>query len=238
MDFVHGRWDYNGTTMCAAYTIRRFHQSWRALSAPGAIRMRRVLLLALVGTTAALGQKLTTTTDTALAAVIAMGTLTPANTSTLTTGQVQFRLRSKKANPSGYRLEAVATFTAGAAATVNGGDTIAATDIGIGITSVDSTASQVDQPRTDAILAGFSYDPTTVSVTDGLTPYTNAAEGKATLADLLASKKILSGNRIDATEALGSPNYLLVTMKFGVLPQYFSPSTFSSVITFTISSGP
>ena len=224
--------------MSAAYTIRRFHQSWRALPALGAIPAGRVLLLAMAGTTAALGQKFTNTSDTALAAVVAMGTLTPANISTLTSGHAQFRLRSKNANPNGYRLDAVATFTPGAALTVNGGDTIAATDIGIGITSVDSTPVQVDQPRADVILAGFGYDPTTVSVTDGLTPYTNAAGGTATLADLSASKKILSGNRIDATEALGNPNYLLVTMKFGVLPQYFSPSTFQAVITLTLSNGP
>jgi len=196
-----------------------------------------VILLAMAATAAAFGQgKITDTSDATLVAVLAMGTLTPANTSTLKTGQVQFRLRNK--NGGGYRLDAVAVFTPGAAATVNGGDTIAATDIGVGITSIDSTASLVDQPRTDVILAGFSYDPTTVSVINGLTPYTNAAGGKATLADLLTSKKILSGNRIDSTATLGNPNYLLITMKFGFLPQYFSPSSFSAVITLTISNGP
>ena len=224
-------------SMCAVFTIRRFHQSWRALPAPGPVRMRRVLLLAVAGATAALGQKFTNTSDTALAAVVAMGTLTPANISTLTSGQAQFRLRSKNANPNGYRLDAVATFTPGAAVTVNGGDTIAATDIGIGITSI-TAASSVDLPRADVILAGFSYDPTTVSVADGLTPYTNAAGGKATLADLLTSKRILGGNRIASTATLGNTDYLTVTMKFGVLPQYFSPSSFSSVITLTLSNGP
>jgi hypothetical protein len=147
-------------------------------------------------------------------------------------------LRSKNANPNGYRLDAVATFTPGAAATVNGGDTIAATDIGIGITSI-TPASNVDLPRADAILFGFNYDPGAVSAPDGLTPYTNAAGGKATLADLLTSKRILSGNKIAQNEPIGNPNnYLEVTMKFGVLPQYFTPSTFSAVITLTISDGP
>lgn len=221
-----------GLSMCPAFTIRRFHQSWQALPA------RRVLLLAVAGTTAALGQnKITTTSDAALAAVVAMGTLTPAKTSTVTLGQVQFRLRSNNANPNGYRLHAVATFTPGAAATVNGGDTIAAKDIGIGITSI-TTSFQVDLPRADVILFGFNYDPTTVSAIDGLTPYTNAAGGTATLADLSTSKKILSGNRIAPAQSLANPNYLTVTMKFGVLPQYFSPSSFSSVITLTISAGP
>src|SRR5207253_9129798 len=189
-----------------------------------------VLLLAVAGTTAAFGQRITNTSDNNLVAVVAMGTITPANTSALKTGQVLFRLRSKNKNPGGYRLDAVATFIPGAAATVNGGDTIAASDIGIGITSI-TPASGVDLPRLDTILAGFNYDPTAVSVTDGLTPYTNAAGGKATLADLLTSKKILSGNRINSTENLNKPNYLLVTMKFGLLPQYFSPSTFSATIT-------
>ena len=226
------------TRMSAASTIRRFHQSWRALPALSAIPAGRVLLLAVAGTTAALGQpKITTTADATLAAVVAMGVLTPAKTSTLNTGQVLFRLRSNNANPNGYRLNAIATFAPGAVATVDGGDTIAAKDIGIGITSI-TTSANVDLPRADVILAGFNYDPTTVSVTDGLTPYTNAAGGKATLADLASAKKILSGNRIAAGQGLANPNYLTVTMKFGVLPQYFSPSTFSATITLTVLSGP
>lgn len=226
------------TRMSAASTFRRFHQSWRALSALGAMPAGRVLLLAMAGTTTALGQLITNTSDTTLVAVVAMGSLTPANTATPTSGQMQFRLRSKNANPNGYRLDAVATFTPGAAATVDGGDTIAATDIGVGITSI-TAAPSVDLPRADSILFGFNYDPGTVSATDGLTPYTNAAGGKATLADLLTSKKILSGNRINQNEPPANPNnYLTVTMKFGVLPQYFSPSTFQAVITLTLSAGP
>jgi hypothetical protein len=221
-----------GTRMGLAFSIRRFQQIWQAIPA------WRVLLLAVAGTTAALGQVLTNTSDSNLVAVVAMGSLTPANTSTTASGQMQLRLRSKNANPNGYRLDAVATFTPGAAATVNGGDTIAATDIGIGITSI-TPAPNVDLPRADSILFGFNYDPSTVSATDGLTPYTNAAGGKATLADLLTSKKILSGNKIAQNEPIGNPNnYLQVTLTFGVLPQYFSPSSFSAVITLTLSNGP
>jgi hypothetical protein len=200
-------------------------------------RWQRYLWISLAGATAAAGQgKVTNTADGALAAVLAMGVLTPANTSAVASTSVQFRLRNQN-NPNGYRLDATATFTPGAAATVNGGDTIAATDVGVGITSI-TTSANVLLPRADVILAGFNYDPSTVTAADGLTPYTNAAGGRATLADLATGKKILSGNRIATTVGTGSPNYLTVTMKFGILPQYFSPSSFSSVITLTISNGP
>ena len=200
-------------------------------------RWQRYMWISVAGVTAAAGQgKVTNTADGTLAGVLAMGVLTPAKTSTVTSTSVQFRLRSQNL-ANGYRLDATASFTPGAAGTVNGGDTIAAKDIGVGITSI-TTSTNVLLPRADVILAGFNYDPSTITATDGLTPYTNASGGRATLADLATSKKILSGNRIAATVGTGSPNYLTVTMKFGILPQYFSPSSFSAVITLTISNGP
>ena len=52
--------------------------------------------------------------------------------------------------------------------------------------------------------------------------------------------KILSGNKVNNTINTGSntTNYLTVTMKFAVVPQYFTPANFSSVLTLTISNGP
>ena len=121
---------------------------------------------------------------------------------------------------------------------MNGGDTIAAKDIGIGIISV-TRASAVITPRTDTIAAGFNYDAATTPVIDGVTPFTSAAMGRATLADLAISRTILSGPRIATSSNTSSnTNYLTVTLSLAALPQYFSPSAFSIVITLTILPGP
>lgn len=96
-------------------------------------------------------------------------------------------------------------------------------------------------PRTDAITYGYNYNPGTVPAPNGLTPYQGQALGTATLNDLVASKRILYGNQIAADAKLPPPanyNYLTVTMAFGLLPQYFTPASFSAVLTLTISNGP
>src|ERR1035437_7752220 len=177
---------------------------------------------------------ITNTANGTLAGTVAYGSLTPGNTTAATPGQVQFRLRSS--NATGYRVDASATFTPAPTAPVAGGVTIAASDIGVGITSI-TLGANVITPRTDTILAGFGYDPTTVVASTGVTPYVGAASGQATLADLSASKTILSGPRIDTATDLTTPDYLTVTMKFGLVPQYFTPCNFTAVITLTISNG-
>lgn len=178
---------------------------------------------------------LTNTSDSTLAAVLAFGTLTPGTSNGPSSMQAQFRLRNK--HGTGYRLDAVATFTPATTAPVAGGATISAGDIGVGITSI-TAASGVLQPRSDVIAAGFNYDPSAVTATNGLTPFTGAASGMGTLADLATSTKILSGNRIDNTIALNPTDFLTVTMTFAVLPQYFTPATFSAIVTLTLSNGP
>ena len=197
----------------------------------GVRHLGATMLIALLGASAALGQNsITNTSNGTLASVIALGSLTPGRTSAVTSGQAIFQLTGD--NRNGYRLDASVSFLPGAAASVNGGNTIAASDIGVGITSIVAQPGVI-QPRSDTILAGFNYNPATVTAIDGLTPYSGAASGKATLADLLTSKRILAGNRIGT----GS-SYLTVTMTFGLLPQYFSPCSFSAIVTMTISTGP
>ena len=192
-------------------------------------------LLAIAWPVAAPGQRITNTANGTLAGAVAFGTLTPAHTTAPTSGQIQFLLRNS--NTRGYHVDASATFTPTTTGAVAGGATIAASDIGVGITSIIA-ASGVITPRTDAILYGFGYDPTTAVASTGVTPYLGAASGQATLADLLASKMILSGPRIDTVTNLTTPDYLTVTMKFGLLPQYFTPGSFTAIITLTITNGP
>jgi len=181
--------------------------------------------------------RLTNTADATLAAVLPFGALTPARSTTPVATSASFRLRNKTA--AGYRLDAQLTsFIVTPTALADGGTTIARTDIGVGITSI-VPGSSVLLPRNDVITSGFNYNPGTRTSPNGLTPYQGQALGTATLNDLVASKKILGGNQIAADAKLATAgNYLTVTMAFGLLPQYFTPASFSAVLTLTISNGP
>jgi len=182
-------------------------------------------------------QVITNTSDTTLAASLVFGSLTPAKSTTTTGTSVQFLLRDSSS--TGYHVNAQLTsFTVTPTALADGGATIASSDIGVGIISMVA-GSSVLTPRTDTIAAGFNYNPATMSSPSGLTPYLGAASGSARLSDLAASRTILSGPKIANSQATGSnKNALTVTMAFGAMPQYFTPASFSAVLTLTISNGP
>jgi hypothetical protein len=178
--------------------------------------------------------------NTNLTATAAFGTLTPGTSNTPQSRQVQFRLRSRRASASGgYRVDAEANFVPVTTEPTGGGSTISASDIGVGITSI-TPAATADLPRSDLVAPGFGYDPAAVLAVNGLTPFTGAGSGQATLADLSASRRILNGNRIAANINIGATttNFLTVTMTFAVVPQFFTPANFSALVTLTISDGP
>jgi hypothetical protein len=180
-------------------------------------------------------QNITNTANGTLTTVIPW-TLTPTSTTTPATVTTQFRLRCS--NNNGYKVTAAATFSVTDSAPVSGGADIAATDIGLGITSIVA-ASGVTLPRADVIHTGFNYNPGAVVGTNGLSVYTGMAAGEATISDLAASQEILNGNKIATTTTVTSgTNYLTVTLTFGAVPQFFTPATFSSVVTLTIANGP
>jgi hypothetical protein len=119
-----------------------------------------------------------------------------------------------------------------------GGVTVSSSDVGIGITFVDTSASSVNTPRVDTISNGFNYDPGSITAVNGMQPYKGIALGQATLADLTGTK-ILTGPRIASNENVGSStNFITVTMKLGLLREYFTPASFNAVIGLTISNGP
>ena len=201
-----------------------------------AVSVGSFLVLAFCQATYLRGQTITTTSDGNLGAVLALGSLIPGKTSTVTPGTVQFRIRNS--HDTGYHVTATATVTVNNTGVTSGGDALSASDVGIGIASVVPAQNAI-VPRTDVITAGFNYDPTTVSAVDGLTPYTGAAAGMATLSDLAVGRTILRGSKIFANTNIRNPfNWVTVTMKIGVLPQYFTPCSFSAVVTLTISNGP
>ena len=175
---------------------------------------------------------LTNTSEAALSSTIALGTLTPGNTNTLTTGTADVRLRSNKAYTLTAQASALNVTGPGSA---DGGDTISLSDIGFGITSMTLTGANVANSgsRTESIAAGFDASGGWPAAANGLTP----AFGK-TLNDVTSATQVLSGTRISARGNLAT-NDNFITLTFGVatLPQFFTPNTgFSSVITLTIAS--
>jgi hypothetical protein len=186
----------------------------------------------------AMAQILTSASEGVLSASIPFGNLTPGSSTTPASTQVQFRLRSN--NDNGYRIRASAVFNVNTTAQPDGGTTVSASDIGIGITSL-TYAPAVREPRTDVIAPGLNYNPATVSAVNGLTPYTGMASGRATLADIIANPNItiLSGPKIANNQTINPPtNFITVTITFGLVGQFFTPSTLSGTLTLTIVNGP
>jgi hypothetical protein len=179
------------------------------------------------------GQKLTDASDGTLNLVVSFA-VTPGASNSPASQTVNFRLRCRMA--TGYQVEASAVYAMVGSVPDDGGHAIAASDIGVGITAIDASQAEVIKPRTDTIVSGFDYDPAAVIGSNGLTPYTGKANGLATIADLVDSPSttILTGPQIAADEnTSGTPNFLTVTMTFALVPQYFTPGTFTAVITLT-----
>jgi hypothetical protein len=176
---------------------------------------------------------ITNTSDGALSTTVALGTLTPATGGTLTSGTFQIRMRSSKA----YVLSAQATsLSFNGLGAADGGDTIAATDIGFGITTLTNTGANVANTgsRTDTIVSKFDYTGGFPAVTNGLTPFVAGTNG--TLNDISANTQILSGSRISTKGNISTNNnFIAATLAVSTLPQYFTPNTdFSATITLTV----
>lgn len=176
---------------------------------------------------------ITNTSDGTLSTTISFGTLTPGSGGTIASGIAQVRLRSNKA----YRLNAQSTaisFTG--PGTADNGDSISLSDLGFGVDSVDATGANVANATGHNVVGLFDYDPSLISVTNGLTPYVSGNHG--TLNDITASTQILSGPRISRRGNLSTNNnFVLVTFTLATLAQYFtSNSSFSTTITLTMAS--
>ena len=193
----------------------------------------------------AYGQVLTDTSNGTLTATLAFGTLTAGTSNTPDSQTIQFRIRGN--NPSGYNLRVQsATFTPTASEPAAGGDTISASDVGIGVISITPAPNFSGiSPRNDVIAAGFAYDPAAVQATNGLTPFSglSGSPARATVQDLISgpNTRLLGGNRIHVNENVNgtnaTTNYLTVTLRVAVLRQYFTPATFSGTITLRMSNG-
>jgi len=193
----------------------------------------------------AYGQILTDTSNGTLTATLAFGTLTAGTSNTPDSQTLQFRIRCS--SPAGYQLRVTsATFTPTANGPTEGGATISASDVGIGIVSITPAPNfNGITPRNDLIETGFAYDPAAIQATNGLTPYggLSGSPARATVQDLISDPnvRLLAGSRIHANQsangANAASNYLTVTMRVAVLRQYFTPATFSGTITLRVSPG-
>lgn len=203
---------------------------------PGVVLMLASAAFAQTGTITVSGTtpeafSMTNTSGNTLSATIAFNVMTPANSTTVVSDEAIVRMRSNKAYKVSAQAAALNITGPGAA---DGGDTIALSDFGFGITQVVTTGGNVATPRTDTVAPNFSVT-SWPAATNGLTPSFTRR-----LSDIAApaSIDVLSGTRISKKGNLATDDNF-IEVKFGVatLPQFFTPNTgFSTIITLTMAS--
>jgi hypothetical protein len=156
-----------------------------------------------------------------------VGDVSPANANTYAGGKVTVVLRSN----ADYVLSAQVTASSGFGAAVNGDMTLA--DVGFGLSNLaNSGVLVVGDPAANSTFAGsFGNDPSAAAKdADGVPTFTASLNGVAA-----AATQVLSGPRISRGGSVNSPNNgLLVDTVYAVGPQFFTPTTFSATVTYTI----
>jgi hypothetical protein len=174
------------------------------------------------------GDKLNTPTTL----TIDFGEVGPANAASFVIATVPLRLRSNVS----YTLK-----TSAAAITYGSGtpdaNSVTLADIGFGISTAARDSGGGVAAGADTIAPTASGDPTlgangSISGATGRYTY-NAGHS---LADYTSSTTVLTGPRImNAMAASANTNGLVVTTMFVVKPQFFTPGSFSTSVTFTLS---
>ncbi|HJQ27526.1 MAG TPA: hypothetical protein VKA60_26810 [Blastocatellia bacterium] len=162
---------------------------------------------------------------------IDFGEVSPANTNAFVSATVPLRLRSNVS----YTLK----MTAGAMSYGSGtpdANSVTLADVGFGVTSATRDSGGGVASGTDTIASG-SGDPTSGSngATSGSTGRYVYNSGFS-LGDYSSATTLLTGPRVmQAAVPTGSTNGLVVNTVFAVKPQFFTPGSFSTSVTFTIS---
>jgi hypothetical protein len=161
---------------------------------------------------------------------INFGEVGPTNTNSFVYASVPLRLRSNMA----YALSMTA------AAMSYGGssdaESVTLADIGFGVTSATRDSGGGVASGTDTVAANASGDPTggsrgSVNGTSGRYEYVTGAA----LDDYTTAATLVSGPRImNAMVPTGNTNGLVVNTMFSIKPQFFTPGSFSTTVTFTI----
>lgn len=163
---------------------------------------------------------------------IDFGEVGPSNTASFVTATVPLRLRSNVS----YTLK-----TSAAAMTYGSGipdaSSVTLADIGFGLSTATRDSGGGVAGGSDTIAALASGDPTlgangSVDAVTGRYVY----NANHSLANYTTSTTVLTGPRImDAMVPGGNTNGLVVTTIMSIKPQFFTPGSFSTSVTFTIS---
>lgn len=163
---------------------------------------------------------------------IDFGEVGPSNSASFVTATVPLRLRSNVS----YTLKMSA-----AAMTYGGGtpdsSSVTLPDIGFGVTSATRDSGGGVATGTDTIAATANGDPTSgsngsINATSGRYVYNTGHS----LGDYTSSTTVLTGPRVmNAMVPTGNTNGLVVNTMFSIKPQFFTPGSFSTSVTFTIS---
>ncbi|MFL6275852.1 MAG: hypothetical protein ACJ74G_11755 [Blastocatellia bacterium] len=159
------------------------------------------------------------------------GEVSPSNTNAFVSATVPLRLRSNVA----YTLKMTAgTMTYGSG--TPDADSVTLADIGFGVTSAARDSGGGVMAGTDTVASG-SGDPTSGS--NGATSGTTGRyvyNAGFSLNDYSSAATLLTGPRVmKAAVPAGNTNGLVVNTVFAVKPQFFTPGSFSTSVTFTIS---
>lgn len=154
-----------------------------------------------------------------------VGDVSPANSNNYAGGKVKVILRTNAA----YVLSAQVTSSSGFGAA--SGD-ITLSDVGFGLANLANSGTLVfGDPATNSVVAGsFGNDPSAASKNaDGVPTFPTS------LNSVSSATQVLSGPRISKGGSVSSPNNgLLVDTIYAIGPQYFTPTTFSATVTYTI----
>ena len=167
------------------------------------------------------------TQNSPLVFTLSLGDVSPTNTNNYAGGRVKMILRTN----ASYVVSAQVTASSGFGAAANGDITL--TDIGFGLGNLaNSGVLVIGDPATLSTIAGsFGNDPSAASKDgDGVPAFATSLNNVAA-----AATQVLSGPRISKAGSVSSPNNgLLVDTVYAVGPQFFTPTTFSATVTYTI----
>jgi hypothetical protein len=164
--------------------------------------------------------------------VINFGEVGPANAASFVVATVPLRLRSNVSYT--FRMSAAAiTYGAG----TPDASSVTLADIGFGLPTATRDSGGGVRAGADTIAAAANGDPTLGAngSINGVTGRYSYIAGHS-LANYTTSTTILTGPRImNAMSPTGNTNGLVVTTIFAIKPHFFTPGSFSTSVTFTIS---
>ncbi len=158
--------------------------------------------------------------DAALATVVNLGDVGPANTNPIVCFTQPLFLRANA--PSTLSAAVTAESFLGGAADV------AKTDLGIGFINLSDLGGANASIATSTVAAGYATDVCSAAFTRTLNNLATAAPGTAILSS--AGPVSLRGNFNSASNRIG------LDMKMAIAPQAFSVGAFSATVTFTLTS--